>query len=64
MVLKKCWTFVNYHISDEKLIWGVLCVTSGQRIEDKQTWWKVKESIRREGSAKKNWDSLGDEESR
>ena len=45
----------------------VLGVTSGQRKEDKETWWwneEVQESIRKKGLAKRKWDSQRDEESR
>ncbi|KAJ8375265.1 hypothetical protein SKAU_G00058450 [Synaphobranchus kaupii] len=45
----------------------VLGVSSGQRKEDKETWWwneEVQESIQRKRLAKKKWDSQGDEESR
>ncbi|KAJ8335035.1 hypothetical protein SKAU_G00406740 [Synaphobranchus kaupii] len=44
----------------------VLGVSSGQRKEDKETWWwneEVQECIQRKRLAKK-WDSQGDEESR
>ncbi|KAJ8364363.1 hypothetical protein SKAU_G00131940 [Synaphobranchus kaupii] len=45
----------------------VLGVSSGQRKEDKETWWwneEVQESIQRKRLAKKKWDSQGDEDSR
>ena len=45
----------------------VLGVTSGQRKEDKETWWwneEVQENIQRKRLAKKKWDSQRDEESR
>ena len=51
----------------KKIARKVLGVTSGQRKEDKETWWwneEVQESIRKKRLAKKNWDSQRDEESR
>ncbi|XP_051784793.1 uncharacterized protein LOC127528352 [Erpetoichthys calabaricus] len=45
----------------------VLGVTSGQRKEEKETWWwngEVHESIQRKKMAKKKWDSQRDAESR
>ncbi|KAI5613450.1 hypothetical protein C0J50_11338 [Silurus asotus] len=45
----------------------VLGVTSGNRKEDKETWWwneEVQESIRRKRLAKQKWDRQSDEKSR
>ncbi|XP_051775811.1 craniofacial development protein 2-like [Erpetoichthys calabaricus] len=45
----------------------VLGVTSGQRKEEKETWWwngEVQKSIQRKRMAKKKWDSQRDAESR
>ncbi|KAI5089397.1 hypothetical protein C0J45_20805 [Silurus meridionalis] len=45
----------------------LLGVTSGNRKEDKETWWwneVVQESIRRKRLAKQNWDRQSDEKSR
>ncbi|KAI5091175.1 hypothetical protein C0J45_18381 [Silurus meridionalis] len=45
----------------------VLGVTSGNRKEDKETWWwneEVQESIRRKTLATQNWDRQSDEKSR
>ncbi|KAI5610001.1 hypothetical protein C0J50_5673 [Silurus asotus] len=45
----------------------VLCVTSGNRKQDKETWWwkeEVQESIRRKRLAKQKWDRQSDEKSR
>ena len=42
----------------------VLGVSSGQRKEDKETWWwneEVQESIQRKKLANKNWDSQRDD---
>ncbi|KAF7696163.1 hypothetical protein HF521_006257 [Silurus meridionalis] len=39
-------------------------VTSGNRMEDKETWWwneQVQETIRRKRLAKQNWDRQSDE---
>ncbi|KAG2463546.1 SELT2 protein, partial [Polypterus senegalus] len=46
---------------------GVLGVTSGQRKEEKETWWwngEVQESIQRKRMAKKKWDIQRDAECR
>ncbi|XP_051780043.1 uncharacterized protein LOC127526921 [Erpetoichthys calabaricus] len=45
----------------------VLCVISGKRKEEKETWWwndEIHESIQRKRIAKKKWDSQRDAESR
>ncbi|KAI5625329.1 hypothetical protein C0J50_15188 [Silurus asotus] len=45
----------------------VLGVTSGNRKQDKETWWwneEVQESIRRKRLAKQKWDTQSDEKSR
>ena len=42
----------------------VLGVTTGQRNEDKETWWlneSVQECVKKKREAKKNWDRLQNE---
>ena len=45
----------------------VLGVTTGQRTEDKETWWwneSVQECVKKKREAKKNWDRLQNEASK
>ena len=45
----------------------MLGVTTGQRTEDKETWWwneSVQECVKKKREAKKNWDRLQNEASK
>ncbi|KAI5103552.1 hypothetical protein C0J45_7133 [Silurus meridionalis] len=60
---EKFWSELDKVVESRK----VLGVTSGNRNEDKETWWwnvEVQESIRRKRLAKQNWDRQSDEKSR